>query len=112
MHASIKAGKIIQMVSRPTIADGTAGGIEPDAATFDICRETVDDYIRVGEKDIRAAIRHMLEQDQLLMEGAAALSVASLLKERHRFKGKNTVLIISGKKITLELLKEILNESV
>ena len=112
MYESIKAGKIIEMASKSTIADGTAGGIEPGSATFDICRETVDDYIRVSEGDIKAAIRYMIEQHQILIEGAAALSVACLLKEKDRFKGKNTVLIISGKKITMELLKEILNERV
>jgi len=110
MYESIKAGKIIEMVSRPTIADGTAGGIEPGSLTFDICREAVDDYLLVSEKDIQTAIRLMIEQHQMLIEGAAALSVACLLKDKDRFKDKNSVLIISGKKITLDLLKEILNE--
>jgi threonine dehydratase len=91
MVASIKAGKIIDMASKPTIADGTAGGIEPNSITFDICKETVDDYILVSEKEIRSAIRLIVEQHQILIEGAAALSVASLLKEKDRFKGKNTV---------------------
>jgi threonine dehydratase len=110
MYASIKAGEIIEMASKPTIADGTAGGIEPGSKTFDICRETVDDYMLVSESDIRAAILHMIQQHQMLIEGAAALSVACLLNGKERFNGKNTVLIISGKKITVELLKEILNE--
>ncbi len=110
MFASIKAGKIIAMTSRPTIADGTAGGIEPGSITFDICQETVDDFITVSENEIRSAMRHMIEQHQLLVEGAAALSVACLLKDKYRFKEKNSVLIISGKKITAEVLKEIVNE--
>jgi threonine dehydratase len=110
MYASIKTGKIIEMASKPTIADGTAGGIEPNSTTFDICKEAVDDYILVSEKEIRSAIRLIVEQHQMLIEGAAALSVACLLREKDRFNGKNTVLIISGKKITSELLKEILNE--
>ena len=112
MYASIKAGKIIEMASKPTIADGTAGGIEPGSITFDICRATVSDYILVSESDIKAAIRHIAEKHQILIEGAAALSVACLLKEKDRFKDKQVVLIISGKKITLALLKEILNERV
>jgi threonine dehydratase len=110
MRASIKAGKIIEMASKPTIADGTAGGIEPNAITFDICRETVDDYMLVSENDIKAAILYMVQQHQMLIEGAAALSVACLLKGKEHFNGRKTVLIISGKKIAVELLKEILNE--
>ena len=110
MYHSVRAGHIIETASKPTIADGTAGGIEPGAITFDICRESVDDYILVGENDIRAAMRHMIRQHQMLIEGAAALPVACLLKEKERFRGKHTVLIISGKHIAVELLREILNE--
>jgi threonine dehydratase len=110
MYASIKAGKIIEMASKPTIADGTAGGIEPGSLTFDICREAVDDFILVSESDIKTAIRHMIEHHQMLVEGAAALSVACLLKDSVRFKNKQTVLIISGKKVTSQSLKKILNE--
>ncbi len=110
MYESIKAGKIIEMASKPTVADGTAGGIEPGSLTFDICREAVDDYLLVSESDIKTAVKHMIEQHQMLIEGAAALPVACLLKDKTRFKNKQTVLIISGKKITSQLLKEILNE--
>lgn len=111
MYESVKAGKIIDMPSKPTIADGTAGGIEPGSATFDICLESVDDYILVSENEIKMAVRHIIEHHQMLIEGAAALSVACLLKAAHQFQGKNTVLIISGKKMTTDALKEILNEA-
>ena len=110
MYESINAGKIVDMESKPTIADGTAGGIEPESVTFDICRESVDDYILVSENEIKEAIRQIIHQHQLLIEGAAALSVACLMKEAQRFRGRNVILIISGKKISPEILKEILND--
>jgi threonine dehydratase len=109
MSESIKAGKIIEMESEPTLADGTAGGIESDTITFDICRESVDDYILVSEEEIKSAIRFVIEHHQILIEGAAALSVASFLKEKDKFKGKTVVLVISGRKISMDKLKEILN---
>jgi threonine dehydratase len=108
MHASIQAGRILEMESKPSIADGTAGGIDPDTITFDICRKFVDDFILISEDEIKAAIRFMIDQHQLLVEGAAALSVAAFIKEKQLFTGKNVVLIISGKKISLEQLKAIL----
>ena len=110
MHASIRAGKIIEMESKPTLADGTAGGIDPDAITFDICRKFVDDFILVPEDEIKEAIRFMIDKHQLLIEGAAALSIAAFIKEKQRFANKNVVLIISGKKISLDQLKTILVE--
>ena len=110
MYRSIKAGKIIEMESKPTLSDGTAGGIEPGAVTFDICKKYVDDFVLVSEEEIAHAIRLMIEQHYMLVEGAAALSVASFLKQKDRFKKKTVVLIISGKKIPMDKLKKVFCE--
>ncbi len=110
MYASIQAGKIIEMESKTTIADGTAGGIDPDSITFDLCRKFVDDFILVSEGEIKEAIRLMIDKHQLLIEGAAALSIAAFIKEKQHFANKNVVLIVSGKKIGLDQLKSILME--
>jgi threonine dehydratase len=108
MYESIKNGRIIGMESKPTFADGVAGGIEQDAVTFEICRDNVDDFILLSEKEIAHAIRLILEHHYMLIEGAAALPVASFLKVKERFRNKTIVLIISGKKITLDNLKKII----
>ena len=108
MAESVKAGKIIALESKPTLSDGTAGGMEPGSITFDICRETVDDYVIVSEEEIAGAIRVMVESHYMLVEGAAALSVASFIKAKEQFRDKTVVLVISGRKITLDKLKNIL----
>jgi len=110
MHASIQAGQIVETVSKPTVADGTAGGIDPQAITFEICQQVVDDYILVSETELKSAIHDMVIHHQLLIEGAAALPVAALLKHKDQFKDQSIALIISGKKITPALLKEILHD--
>ncbi len=107
MYESIKAGRILEMESKPTISDGTAGGIEPGSITFDICNQYVDNYLLVTEDEIKAAIRLTIEKHFLLIEGAAALSVACFIKARERFRNKNVVLILSGSKISLDKLKQI-----
>jgi threonine dehydratase len=108
MYESIKAGKIVEMPSQPTLSDGSAGGLEPGAITFEICRDYVDDFILVSETEIENAILFVLEKHNMIIEGAAAVTVASFLKEKDRFSGKEVVLIISGAKISLETLKKIL----
>ncbi len=110
MYESVKAGRIVQMESKPTIADGSAGGIEEGSITFPICRDCVDEYILVSEEEIKEAIRLVLDKLFMLIEGAAALSVASFIKEKQRFKNKNVVLVISGKKISMDKLKKIICE--
>ena len=108
MAESVKAGHIVRMESLPTLADGTAGGIEQGSITFPVCRQCVDEFILVPEADIGAVIRLFLEKFQLLIEGAAALPVAALLKEGRRFEGLKLALIISGKKISLDTIKNII----
>ncbi|MGD2245892.1 MAG: threonine/serine dehydratase [Candidatus Aminicenantes bacterium] len=109
MYESIKAGKILEMESQPTLSDGSAGGIEQGAITFDICKKYVDDFILVSEEEIKEAMKLILEKHFMLIEGAGALSVASFLKSKERFKGKNVVLIISGSKLTLDTLREVIS---
>jgi threonine dehydratase len=110
MYESVKAGRIVQMESKPTIAEGSAGGIEEGSITFPICRDCVDEYILVSEEEIKTAIRLVLDKSFMLIEGAAALSVACFLKEKQRFKNKNVILVISGKKISMDKLKKIICE--
>ena len=50
MAVSIRAGHIVEMEALPTLSDGTAGGIEAGAITFDLCRELVDDWVLVDER--------------------------------------------------------------
>jgi len=38
MYKSIKQGKIVEMISKPTLSDGTAGGIEPNAITLNCAK--------------------------------------------------------------------------
>jgi len=108
MYESMKAGRIISLESKPTLSDGTAGGIEPGSITFELCQRLVDDMVLVSEKEIVEALHLILERHHLLVEGAGALTVAAFLKNIARFEKKNVVLVISGRKIGISQLKEIL----
>jgi threonine dehydratase len=108
MYESVKAGRILDLESKPTISDGTAGGIEAETITLPMCRDLVDTWIVLSEKEIIEALKLILTKHYLLIEGAAALSVAAFLKDKNKFKGKTVVLILSGCKISIETLKEIL----
>ena len=108
MFESIQAGELLDIESESTLSDGTAGGIEAGSLTFDICRALVDDFILVSENEIQEAMQLLIEKHYMLVEGAGALSVASFLKEIERFKGKNVVLVLSGSKISLASLRQVL----
>ena len=108
MYESIKAGKILDLESLPTISDGTAGGIESGSITFDICNKYVDNFVLVSEDEILNSIRFIIQNHYMLVEGAGALSVASFIKQKEKYAGQNVVLILSGGKISIEKLKEII----
>jgi threonine dehydratase len=108
MIQSVNAGKILDLPSLPTISDGTAGGIEPGAVTFDLCREWVDDYETVTEDEIKENMRKFLQIQHMLIEGSAAVAIAAMVKRRNDLAGKNVVVIICGANISLETLKTIL----
>jgi len=106
MHHSLEAGRILEMESLPTLSDGTAGGVEPGAITFDLCRRLVTRSVTVSEEELRAAMRLVVERHHTLIEGAAAVAVAGYLKEKERFRGRRVVIVLCGANISLEKLRE------
>lgn len=108
MIESVKAGRILDLPSLPTLSDGTAGGLEPNSITFELCRDLVDEYETVSETEIKQSLRQYLQVHHILIEGAAAVALAACLKQGDRLAGKNVVVILCGANISLETLKEIL----
>ena len=108
MTESVKAGMIIEMPSEKTLSDGTAGGIEADAITFDICRDIVDQYVLVSEDDIAEAMRGFIDSHHQLPEGAAGVAIAGLLSSAGDYAGKKVAVIVCGGNISRETLKKVI----
>ncbi|HZS06635.1 MAG TPA: threonine/serine dehydratase [Blastocatellia bacterium] len=108
MAVSVKAGRFVEMEPQPTLSDGTAGGFEPGAITFDLCRELIDDFVLVSEAEIAAAMRQFIETHHLLIEGSAGVALAGFEKLKEQFSGRNVVIVICGANISLATLRKIL----
>lgn len=108
MTESVKAGEILDMPSQPTLSDGTAGGIEADAITFDVCRAVTDDFVTVSEDQIAEAMRQFIDAHHMLPEGAAGVALAGLKLRADQYKDKNVVIIICGGNISRETLKSVI----
>ena len=108
MHASLEAGRILELESQPTLSDGTAGGVEAGALTFDLCREILDDSLLVSEEEIRTALRIVIGDHHTLIEGAAGVAVAGYLARREQFAGKNVAIVLCGANIDLTVLAGVL----
>ena len=108
MARSVEAGRIVDMDSLPTLSDGTAGGIEPGAITFELCQQLVDEFVLVSEEEIAAAMRMFIEAHHMLIEGAAGVAVAAYLKQQQALRGQRVAIIICGANISIETLKTVL----
>jgi threonine dehydratase len=107
MKASLAAGKLVNIRERPTAADAVAGGIEPGAITFPLCRKFVDEIVTVSETDLARALLEIRDETGRMVEGAAALALAALRRHSTRFKGMRIVLVASGRNIAPETFKAV-----
>lgn len=108
MTESVRAGEILDLPSDATLSDGTAGGIESDSITFDLCRRLVDRYEVVSEEAIAEAMREFVDAHHQLIEGAAGVAIAGMLQAASDFADKNIVVVVCGGNISRETLKEVL----
>ena len=108
MTESVKAGEILDMPSDKTLSDGTAGGIEAGAITFDICRRICDEYEIVSEEQIAAAMRMFIDSHHMLPEGAAGVAIAGLVGSAEKYQGRNVVVIVCGGNVSRDTLRKII----
>lgn len=108
MYESVNAGRILDLASRPTLSDGTAGGVEPGAITFDLCREYVDEWVLVTEDEIKQAIKYFMDAHHMMIEGAAGVSIAALLKSGTGLQGATAAAVVCGANISLDTLGRVL----
>jgi len=108
MSASIEAGEILDLESKPTISDGTAGGVEQGSITFDFCKAYVDSFCLVSEDEIKSALSFIITNHNMIIEGAAGLALASLNKLHQNYTGKKVALILCGNKLGAKQLVDLL----
>lgn len=110
MYHSLRAGRILDLPSEPTLSDGTAGGVEPGSVTFDILGQTLDDFVIVEEDDIRRAFLDIIEVEHQLVEGSAAMAYAACRTHARRVHG-TTAIILCGGNVGTETLRGVLSAS-
>ncbi len=105
MYECVKKGYIHDIPLEDTYAEGLHGGLEPGSVSFDICREVIDEWAILTEDQILDAIKFMLHESRMLVEGAGAVGVAAIMSDPDRFKGKKVGVVISGGNLGLKTLK-------
>jgi threonine dehydratase len=109
MYESVRANRMVEMKTYPTLADTCAGCVDLDTITLDLCRRHADEIMLLTETEIEKSIRLLFEQHRLVVEGSGALGVGGLLKRKDHFKGKKVVAVVCGRNIPLKLFKSIIS---
>ena len=108
MYESLKAGKIVDVEMRESIAEGLFGGIEKGSVTFNLVQKYVDDLLLVKEETIKKAIYLLWTREKQVVEGSGAAAIALMIENKDLFAGKTTVAVITGGNIEDKLFQEIL----
>jgi threonine dehydratase len=110
MAACVRAGSIVEIDARPTISDGTAGGVEPGAITLPLCTELVDEWVLLPEQAIYRALGFVIDNRHQLIEGAAAVAVAAGLDYGRRNPGATVAVLSCGANISSTTLASALRD--
>lgn len=106
-HEALRAGHIIEVEVRPTLADGLAGNMDPETITFDLVKRLVNRMVLAPESAVADAIRGLFEEERVIAEGAGATAVAALLAGIE-VAGRKVAVVVSGANIDAGLLSKVL----
>jgi threonine dehydratase len=110
MHASLRAGRPVEVVEEESLADSLGGGIGLDNRhTFALVRDLVDEVVLVSEDEIAVAIAHCYWLEQQVVEGSGAVGVAALLAGKAPRLGERIALVLSGRNVDMPRFTEIVS---
>ena len=109
MLQSILSEEILEIESKFTLSDGTAGGLEKRSITFPLCKSFIDRSILVSEQDIKKAMKLYFKYENQIIEGAAGVAIAALLKLDKEIVDKRIGVVICGGNIQKTLFNSIVN---
>ena len=110
MVESLRAGRLVEIVAEPTLADALAGGIIPNTYTFELLQKTVDETVLVSEQEIAAAMAFALERHHLVVEGSGAVGIAALRAGKIQHLGEHVAVVISGANVDMPLLLRVVQD--
>ena len=109
LAASIKLGSVCETPHFDTLADGCAGGIDEGTLTLPIATEVTDSVIECTEEQIVEAIKILVWNENLMVEGSAALALAGFMQEKQSKKQERNLVLLCGGNFDKNKILSILN---
>ncbi len=112
LHAAHQAGRRVEVEVHDSLADGLAGNVEEGSITFDLLQQHVRAVAVVAEDAIADAMRWLLREEHVLVEGSAAVGVAALqTRVLQPSDSGPTVLVLTGRNVAASVLQQYVFDS-
>jgi threonine dehydratase len=108
LAASIAAGRVAEVEHRDTLADAVAGGMDADSVTLPLAMAVVDETVECNEDEIREAIRVLAFEENMIVEGSAALAFAGFRKVLDLVQGETSVVVLCGANYDRDSIKGVI----
>ncbi|HBB82998.1 MAG TPA: threonine dehydratase, partial [Sulfitobacter sp.] len=70
--------------------------------------EVIDEIVHCDEEQIAAALKLLAWEENMLVEGAAALALAAYLGDSQKYAGQTSVVLLCGGNYEVEQLRGII----
>ncbi len=108
MHASLAAGRPVEVEEVESLADSLGGGIGLDnRLSFPLCRDYLDATVLVTEEEIYRALQRIYYEDRIVCEGACVVGLAAVAEGRVRLDGP-TATIVTGRNLDMRRHADIM----
>jgi threonine dehydratase len=103
---SMVAGRVVETEHLATLADGVAGGMDLDTITLPLAMSVIDQVIECDETEIRTALKSLAFDENLIVEGSAALALAGYNKVAGAVAGQTSILILCGANLNRDFVQK------
>ena len=96
LHHQFYYGQMEGIEEQPTIMEGLAGALEPNAITINWFCQVCDQVILVTDSEVKTAIFYAYHKLKQIIEGSAAVGLAAVLAGKVSAVEKPTGILVTG----------------
>ncbi|CAG9998300.1 unnamed protein product [Clonostachys byssicola] len=108
---SMSSGRVVETHHLPTLAEAVAGGLDEDTVTLPLAQSVVDHVIECEEDDILTALKTIAFDENMIVEGSAALALAGYNKHADKLAGQTSVILLCGANVSEDFLEQVIQGS-
>ncbi|KAH8427410.1 threonine ammonia-lyase [Aspergillus melleus] len=105
LAASLAVGRVVKTDHLPTLAEAVAGGIDEDTITLPLAGSVVDHVVECDEAEIVEALKTLAFDENMIVEGSAALALAGFQKIARELTGQTNVILLCGANVDQDVVR-------